>query len=139
MLCLQPIHTAMGNSPGVWEAAPTACAVVICFASCIGSINRLECEHRRKVCSVSGDVMLSRTGDATSICAITAPHSLPFALAASLKLAFENREVPKVFYFRAHLSAASLTPFECEVPVNGNKAFPPSSVRGLLQAAKQHV
>src|SRR6266566_4495055 len=94
----------MGNSPGVWEAAPTACAVVICFASCIGSINRLECEHRRKVCSVSGDVMLSRTGDATSICAITAPHSLPFALAASLKLAFENREVPKVFYFRAHLS-----------------------------------
>src|SRR5205814_5414107 len=50
-----------------------------------GSINRLECEHRRKVCSVSGDVMLSRTGDATSICAITAPHSLSFALAASLK------------------------------------------------------
>src|SRR5438034_6710741 len=73
----------MGNSPGVWEAAPTACAVVICFASCIGSINRLECEHRRKVCSVSGDVMLSRTGDATSICAITAPHSLPFALPRS--------------------------------------------------------
>jgi hypothetical protein len=51
-----------------------------CFASCIGSINGLECEHRRKVCSVSGDVMLSRTGDATSICAITAQHSLPFAL-----------------------------------------------------------
>src|SRR6516225_8268544 len=70
----------MGNSPGVWEAAPTACAVVICFASCIGSINGLECEHRRKVCSVFGDVMLSRTGDATSICAITAQHSLPFAL-----------------------------------------------------------
>src|SRR5438445_634274 len=63
----------MGNSPGVWEAAPTACAVVICFASCIGSINRLECEHRRKDCSVSGDVMLSRTGDATSICAIPVP------------------------------------------------------------------
>jgi hypothetical protein len=70
----------MENSPGVWEAAPTACAVVICFASCIGSINGLECEHRRKVCSVSGDVMLSQTGDATSICAITAQHSLPFAL-----------------------------------------------------------
>src|SRR5580700_2970684 len=57
----------MENSPGVWEAAPTACAVVICFASCIGSINGLECEHRRKVCSVSGDVMLSRTGDATAV------------------------------------------------------------------------
>jgi hypothetical protein len=56
------------------------CAVVICFASCISSINGLECEHRRKVCSVSGDVMLSQTGDATSICAITAQHSLPFAL-----------------------------------------------------------
>ena len=68
------------NSPGVWEAAPTACTVVICIASCIGSINGLECEHRRKVCSVSGDVMLSQTGDATSICAITAQHSLPFAL-----------------------------------------------------------
>ena len=69
----------MENSPGVWESAPSACSVVICFA-CIGSINGLECEHRRKVCSVSGDVMLSRTGDATSICAITAQHSLPFAL-----------------------------------------------------------
>src|SRR5947199_8871921 len=98
----------MGNSPGVWEAAPTACAVVICFASCIGSINRLECEHRRKVSSVSADVMLSRTGDATSICAITAPHSLSFELAASLKLAFENREVPKELYFRSQLIAVSL-------------------------------
>src|ERR1700756_4699170 len=65
----------MENSPGVWEAAPTACAVVICFASCIGSINGLECGHRRKVCSVTGEAMLSRTGDATSICAITAQHS----------------------------------------------------------------
>ncbi len=59
---------------------PTVFQVAVCFASCIGSINGLECEHRRKVCSVSGDVMLSRTGDATSICAITAQHSLPFAL-----------------------------------------------------------
>jgi len=77
---LLPIRTAEGIPPAVCEAAPTGCPVVICFASCIGSINGLECEHRRKVSSVSGDVMLSRTGDATSICAITAQHSLPFAL-----------------------------------------------------------
>src|SRR5436190_218253 len=44
-----------GNNPtNVPEAAPTACAVIICFASYIGSINGLEGEHRRKVCSVSG-------------------------------------------------------------------------------------
>ena len=73
-------HGDKKNSPGVWEAAPTACTVVICIASSIGSINGLECEHRRKVCSVSGDVRLSQTGDATSICAVTAQHSLPFAL-----------------------------------------------------------
>jgi hypothetical protein len=48
------------NPPGVCEAAPTACAVVICFASFIGSSNVLEFEHHRGVCSVSGEVMLSQ-------------------------------------------------------------------------------
>ena len=47
------------NPTGVCEAAPTACAVVICFASFIGSSNVLEFEHHREVCSVSGEVMLS--------------------------------------------------------------------------------
>jgi len=62
------------------EAAPTACAVIICFASYIGSINGLEREHRRKVCSVSGEAMLSQEGDATSICPITGQPSLFLAL-----------------------------------------------------------
>ena len=65
------------NSPGVCEAAPTACAVVICFASFIGSANVLEFEHHREVCSVSGEVMLSQKGNATSICPITGQRSLP--------------------------------------------------------------
>ena len=64
------------NPPGVCEAAPTACAVVICFASLIGSANVLEFEHHREVCSVSGEVMLSQKGNATSICPITGQHSL---------------------------------------------------------------
>src|SRR5258708_35392021 len=60
--------------------SPQAFSLTPKSAHNLGSINGLECEHRRKVCSVSGDVMLSRTGDATSICAITTQHSLPFAL-----------------------------------------------------------
>ncbi len=43
---LLPIRTAVENPPGVCEAAPTACAVVICFASCIGSSRGLELEHQ---------------------------------------------------------------------------------------------
>jgi hypothetical protein len=60
----------------VCEAAPTACAVVICFASFIGSSNVLEFEHHREVCSVSGKVMLSLKGNATFVCPITGQHSL---------------------------------------------------------------
>jgi hypothetical protein len=60
----------------VCEAAPTACAVVICFASSIGSSDVLEFEHHREVGSVSGKVMLSQKGDATFICPITGQHSL---------------------------------------------------------------
>jgi len=37
-----------------------------------------------------------------------------------LKLAFENREVPKVFYFRAHLSAASLKHRSSAYSCSGN-------------------
>jgi hypothetical protein len=48
----------MEKSIGVWEAAPTVCTVVICFASCIGFLNGLEYEHRREVGSVSGEVLL---------------------------------------------------------------------------------
>jgi hypothetical protein len=58
------------------EAAPTACAVVIFFASFIGSSRGLELEHHREVSSVSGEVMLSPWGDATSICPITGQPSL---------------------------------------------------------------
>ena len=42
---LLPIRTAVENPPDVCEAAPTACAVVICFASYIGSSRGLELEH----------------------------------------------------------------------------------------------
>src|SRR5260370_14407293 len=55
----------------VWEAAPAACAVVICFAFDIGSTNVLEFEHHREVSSVSGEVILSHRGVAISI----HPHS----------------------------------------------------------------
>jgi hypothetical protein len=67
----------MEESSEVWEAAPTVCAVVICFASFIGSTDGLAFEHQREVCSVSGEVMLSQPGDATSIRPITGRLSLP--------------------------------------------------------------
>jgi len=64
------------NPPDVCEAAPTACAVVICVASFIGSANVLEFEYHREVGSVSGEVMWFHKGNATSICPITGQHSL---------------------------------------------------------------
>jgi len=66
----------MEEPSGVWEAAPAACAAVICIASFIGSTNGLEFERRREVSPVSGEVMLSRRGNATPICPITGQHSL---------------------------------------------------------------
>jgi hypothetical protein len=66
----------MENPSGVWEAAPAACAAIICVASFIGSTNVLEFEHHREVSPVSGEVMLSRQGNATFICPITGQHSL---------------------------------------------------------------
>jgi len=50
----------------VWEAAPAACAAVICVACFIGSTNVLEFEHHREVSPISGEVMLSRRGNATA-------------------------------------------------------------------------
>ena len=47
----------------MWEAAPAACATVICIASFIGSANGLEFERHREVSPVSGEVMLSRQGN----------------------------------------------------------------------------
>jgi hypothetical protein len=73
---LLPIRTTMQNPPSVCEAAPTARAVVICFASFIGSSSGLEFEHQREVSSVSDEVMLSQGGDATPICPITGQPSL---------------------------------------------------------------
>src|SRR6266851_1238618 len=66
-----------GKTTIVWEAAPATYAAVICLASYIGSTNVLEFEHHREVSSVSGEVILSHRGDATSICPITVQHSLP--------------------------------------------------------------
>jgi hypothetical protein len=60
----------------VWEAAPAACAAVICIAPYIGSTNGLEFEHHREVSSVSGKVMLSHQGNATFVCTITGQRSL---------------------------------------------------------------
>jgi hypothetical protein len=45
-------------------------------AAFIGSTNVLEFEHHREVSPVSGEVMLSRRGNATSVCPITGQHSL---------------------------------------------------------------
>jgi hypothetical protein len=72
---LLPIRTAV-ESPVVCEAAPMAYAIVICFASCIGSSRVLELEHQQEVSSVSGEVILSPRGDATSICPVTEQLSL---------------------------------------------------------------
>jgi len=72
------------------EAAPMAYAIVICFASCIDSsvsvsprwnrtltfLKSSRAEHQQEVSSVSGDVILSSRGDATSICPITGQPSL---------------------------------------------------------------
>ena len=58
------------------EAAPMAYAIVMCFASCIGSSRVLELEHQQEVSSVSGEVILSPRGDATAICPITGQPSL---------------------------------------------------------------
>ena len=76
---LLPIRAAAENPPIVCEAAPTACAVVICFASFIDSSSGLEFEHQREVSSVSDEVMLSQGGDETSMCPISRQPSLsPF-------------------------------------------------------------
>jgi hypothetical protein len=63
---LRPTRTAMEEPSGVWEAAPAACAAVLCVASFIGSTNGLEFERHREVSPVSGEVMLSRRGNATA-------------------------------------------------------------------------
>src|SRR5260370_4735462 len=63
------------------------CAVVICFASFIGSANVLEFEHHREVWSVSAEVMLSQKGNATSICPITGQHSL--FLSSAIRIAID--------------------------------------------------
>src|SRR6266436_4738678 len=60
---LLPIRTAVENPSRMLEAAPTACAVVICFPSFIGSSRGLELERHWEVSSVSGEVMLSPWGD----------------------------------------------------------------------------
>jgi hypothetical protein len=45
---LLPIRTAEGIPPAVCEAAPMAYAIVICFASYIGSSRVLELSTNRK-------------------------------------------------------------------------------------------
>jgi hypothetical protein len=60
----------------VKQSFPAAFQVAVCFASCIGSTNDLELGHHREVSSVSGEVMLSHQGDATSVCTITGQRSL---------------------------------------------------------------
>ena len=57
---LLPIRTAEENPSAMWEAAPTGCPVVICFASFLGSSSGLEFKHQREVSSVSSEVMLSQ-------------------------------------------------------------------------------
>ena len=84
----------MEDPSGVWEAAPAACAAFICFASFIGSTNGLEFEHHREVSPVSGEVMLSRRGDATFICPITGQHSLFLSSAIRIAIGHLAMHVP---------------------------------------------
>ena len=56
---LLPIRTTVENPPVVCEAAPMAYAIVICFASCIGSSRVLELSTQQEVSFVSAEVMLS--------------------------------------------------------------------------------
>jgi hypothetical protein len=55
---LPPSRAVEEIPSAVWEAVPTGCPVVICFASFLGSASGLELEHQREVSSVSGEVML---------------------------------------------------------------------------------
>ena len=57
---LLPSRTVEENPSAMWEAAPTGCPVVICFASFLGSSSGLEFKHQREVSSVSSEVMLSQ-------------------------------------------------------------------------------
>jgi hypothetical protein len=100
---LLPIRTAEGIPPAVCEAAPMAYAIVICFASCIGSSSS-RAEHQQEVSSVSGEVILSPRGDATSICPVTEqlslapifryPHRHQFHLAMDFPLAGSATGLP---------------------------------------------
>jgi hypothetical protein len=93
---LLPIRTTVENPPVVCEAAPMAYAIVICFASCIGSSSS-RAEHQQEVSSVSGEVILSLRGDATSICPVTGQLSLApisvtrIAISAILRWTFPLR------------------------------------------------
>ena len=57
------------------------------IASFLGSTNVLAFEHHREVGSVSGEVMLSPQGDATSICPVTGQHSL--FLSSAIRIAID--------------------------------------------------
>jgi len=81
---LLPIRTAVENPPLVCEAAPMALRHrhLLCFMHRFLKSSRAE--HQQEVSSVSGEVILSPRGDATSICPITGQPSLaPFPLPAS--------------------------------------------------------
>ena len=73
---LLPIRTAVENPSVLCEAAPTGCPVrhLLCFMHRFPKSSRVE--HQQEVSSVSGEVMLSPWGDATSICPITGQPSL---------------------------------------------------------------
>ena len=83
-----------------------AYAIVICFASYIGSSRSSRAEHQQEVSSVSGEVILSLRGDATSICPVTGQLSLApisvtrIAISSILRWTFPLRERYGLTLFR---------------------------------------
>ena len=73
---LLPIRAAVENPPVVCEAAPTVLPRrhLPCFIHRFLKGSRAE--HQQEVSSVSGEVILSQPGDATSICPVTGQPSL---------------------------------------------------------------
>ena len=73
---LLPIRAAVENPPVVCEAAPTVLPRrhLPCFIHRFLKGSRAE--HQQEVSSVSGEVILSPRGDATSVCPITGQLSL---------------------------------------------------------------
>ena len=100
---LLPIRTTVENPPVVCEAAPMAYAIVICFASCIGSSRVLELStNRSQLRFRRGDLVPTRRRNlylpryrAAFACShFRYPHRHQFHLAMDLPLAGSATGLP---------------------------------------------